>query len=114
MADDIGFARKRLVTPKSVYTGLIDILEYSEVNLKDVAGFEVSVPSMALSSLLHFNIHTFFLSLSVFVDCAHEKGRVDRIQHHLVPSYRCRQGGRQSRSEARRAGCEPDRGGEHF
>jgi hypothetical protein len=42
VSDDISFAKKRLVTPRSVYTGLIDVLEYSEVDLKNMPGYEVS------------------------------------------------------------------------
>jgi hypothetical protein len=34
VADDIPFARKRLVSPKSVYSGLVDVLQFSD-NLAD-------------------------------------------------------------------------------
>jgi hypothetical protein len=37
LTDDVKFARKRMVTPTSVYTGLIDILEYS-TNLEETIG----------------------------------------------------------------------------
>lgn len=43
ITDDLKFARKRLVSPKTVYSGLIDVLEYDVVELGKIETLEASI-----------------------------------------------------------------------
>jgi hypothetical protein len=43
ITDDLQFARKRLVSPKTVYSGLIDVLEYAVVEPGNMESLEASI-----------------------------------------------------------------------
>eukprot|EP01039_Chlorochromonas_danica_P007715 gene7715-8526_t len=54
VVDDLKFARKRLVTPKTVYSGLIDILRFTEGDLAHESSLKNSLSGA--SAWLAFNI----------------------------------------------------------
>jgi hypothetical protein len=56
VTDDVAFARKRLVSPKHVYSGLIDVLEFAEADGSDEAAMTPIIAGK--EAWLAFNVTT--------------------------------------------------------